>query len=169
MPPRLETVYNGPIAPLEPVRKSVHVRANAARAFKVFTEGLDSWWPRTHHIGSSPMTRAIIEGRVGGLCYSEQEDGTTCPWATVLEWDPPHRYVMAWNITPSWKFEPDPERSSEVEVRFLPQPDDSTIVELEHRFLERHGDGADIMRSSVDSPGGWNGLLHMFKEKVELS
>ena len=56
------------------VRRSVRVRANVERAFRVYTAELDSWWPKTHHIGSSPMTRAVMEGHVGGRCYSEQAD-----------------------------------------------------------------------------------------------
>ena len=79
----------------EPVRKSITVRANADHAFRVFTEGFDSWWPRGHHIGKSPLKKAIIEGKAGGRCYSEQMDGTECDWGRILVWDPPRRFVMA--------------------------------------------------------------------------
>jgi hypothetical protein len=72
-----------------PVRKSITVNAGIERAFQVFTDGIDSWWPRSHHIGKSPMTRIIVEPRAGGRCYSEQEDGTDCDWGTVLTWEPP--------------------------------------------------------------------------------
>ncbi len=150
-----------------PVRQSIRVRASAARAFQVYTEGLDSWWPRTHHIGSSPMTKAVLEGRVGGRCYSEQADGTECEWGRILVWEPPHRLVMAWQVTPTWQYEPDLAKCSEVEVRFTPSPDGSTYVELEHRHFERHGDGGDAMRTAVAEPDGWNGLLRLFGERLE--
>ena len=65
-----------------PVRKTVTVKASVERAFEVFTSDFDSWWPRSHHIGKSPMTKAIIEEKVGGRCYSEQVDGTECDWGT---------------------------------------------------------------------------------------
>ena len=58
------------------VRKTVTVKMGVDRSFRLFTEEFDSWWPRTHHIGKSPMKRAIIEGRKGGRCYTEQVDGT---------------------------------------------------------------------------------------------
>src|SRR6476661_787964 len=99
---------------LAPVQKSITVRASVEKAFRVFTSDFDSWWPRSHHIGKSPMKRAIIEGRVGGRCYTEQEDGTDCPWGTIVEWDPPHRFMLAWQITHAWGFEPDRSKSSEV-------------------------------------------------------
>ena len=60
---------------VSPVRKSVTVKASVERAFEVFTSDFDSWWPRTHHIGKTPMTRGILEGRAGGRCYTEHVDG----------------------------------------------------------------------------------------------
>ncbi len=149
-----------------PVRKSVTVNASAEHAFRVFTEGFDTWWPRSHHIGSSPMEKAIVEGRAGGRLYSRQVDGTDCDWGRVLVWEPPRRVVFAWQITPEWKYEPDMSRSSEVEITFTPDGG-ATRVDLEHRHFERHGAGAAAMRDAVDSPGGWGGLLKMFVERAE--
>jgi uncharacterized protein YndB with AHSA1/START domain len=152
-----------------PVSKSITVKASADRAFEVFTAGFDTWWPRTHHIGKSPMKKAIIEGKVGGRCYSEQIDGTDCDWGQILVWEPPQRFVIAWQISPGWGYEPDLTKSSEVEVRFTPEPDGSTRVDLEHRHFQRHGAGAEAMRTAVDSTGGWGGLLQLFAEKVGQS
>jgi uncharacterized protein YndB with AHSA1/START domain len=151
----------------EPVRKSVSVRANAAHAFQVFTQGMDSWWPRSHHIGSSPIKRVVVEGGKDGAIYTEQEDGTRCPWGTVLAWEPPHRFVMAWQVNPDWQYEPDPSKCSEVEVRFTPVDDGTTLVELEHRDFERHGGAFDQMRKQVNSDGGWGSLMDLFRGKAE--
>jgi uncharacterized protein YndB with AHSA1/START domain len=150
-----------------PVRKSISVRASADHAFRVFTEGFDTWWPRGHHIGTAPLKKAVIEGRVGGRCYNEQTDGADCSWGTVLVWEPPHRFVLAWQITPQWQYEPDLAKSSEVEFRFTPEPDGSTRVDLEHRHFHRHGAGADSMRQGVDSPDGWGALLGLFAARAE--
>lgn len=152
---------------MRPVRKTVTVKASAERAFRVFTEGIDTWWPRGHHMGKSPMKKAVIEARAGGRCFSEQIDGTDCDWGQVLVWEPPHRFVMAWQVTPAWGYEPDVAKSSEVEVRFTPEADGSTRVDLEHRHFERHGAGADTMRTAIDGPNGWNGLLQLFRARVE--
>ena len=154
-------------ATIAPVRRSVRVRANAARAFKVFTHEIDSWWPKTHHIGSSPMTRAVIEGRVGGRCYGEQEDGTDCPWGQILVWEPPTRFVLAWQVTPDWKYQPDLAQSSEVEVTFTPVDDGSTLVELEHRNFEHHGEGGLNMREQVNQAGGWGSLMELYRESAD--
>jgi len=150
-----------------PVRKTVVVKASPERAFRVFTEGIDTWWPRTHHIGKSPSTGGFIEGRVGGRCYSTHEDQSECDWGKVLEWDPPRRFVMAWQVTPAWQYEPDVAKSSEVEVRFTAQTDGFTRVDLEHRYFERHGAGSDVMRNVVDGPGGWGGMLESYRTVTE--
>jgi uncharacterized protein YndB with AHSA1/START domain len=151
-----------------PVRKTVTVKASAAHAFRVFTEGFDSWWPRTHHIGASPMTRAIVEGFAGGRCYNEQADHTECDWGRVLTWDPPHRLVIAWMISNEWKFEPDLAKASEVDVRFTQNPDGTTRVDLEHHYFTRHGAGWETHRNMVDTPdGGWYGLLLIFAKQAE--
>jgi uncharacterized protein YndB with AHSA1/START domain len=133
-------------------------------AFKVFTEGFDTWWPRSHHIGKQPMTKAVIETRPGGRCYGQQADGTDADWGRVLVWDPPHRLVIAWHVTAEWQFEPDASKASEVEVRFTPEADGSTRVDLEHRHFERHGVGAEAIRTAVGSTGGWSGLLAMYRD-----
>jgi uncharacterized protein YndB with AHSA1/START domain len=151
---------------LEPVRKSIVVETDSESAFNLFTAGFDSWWPRSHHIGSSPMKRAVIEGFPGGRCYSEQEDGTDCRWGQILVWEPPHRFVMAWMITHEWGYQPDAAQASEVDVRFIPAGDGATRVELEHRHLERHGAGGETMRTAVDSPGGWGSLLEMYAKRA---
>jgi len=149
------------------VRKSIVVNATVDHAFKVFTEGYDSWWPRSHHIGKSPMTKAIIEGKVGGRCYTEQQDGTECDWGQVLVWEPPHRLTFAWQITHEWGYQPDLAQSSEVEIRFTAEPGGGTRVDLEHRHFERHGAGGDDMRMKVDATNGWGGLLELFKQTAE--
>jgi uncharacterized protein YndB with AHSA1/START domain len=150
-----------------PVRRSITVKASAERAFEVFTAGFDTWWPRSHHIGKAPLKRAILEGRVGGRCYSEQTDGTECDWAQVTAWEPPRRFVMAWMINSQWQYEPDIAKSSEVEVRFTPESDGSTRVDLEHRHFERTGAGWEAMRAMIDQPGGWGVTLQLFAAEAE--
>ena len=145
-----------------PVRKSVTVRASAEHAFAVFTQGFDSWWPRSHHVGESPLATAVIEGRVGGRCFGRSIDGTECPWGRVTAWEPPRRFVFAWMLDGGWKYNPDVAKASEVEVTFTPVGDGSTRVDLEHRHFERHGESGAQVRAGVDSPNGWGDLLRLY-------
>lgn len=149
-----------PTETLAPVLKSVVVNAPQQKAFKIFTEFFGGWWPSTHHIGKQPYETAILEGKLGGRWYERATDGTECEWGRVLAWDPPSKVVLSWNLQPDWQYDPDPAKASEVEVRFIPETAASTRVELEHRNLERHGDGGVKLRGSVD--GGWGDIVAMF-------
>jgi uncharacterized protein YndB with AHSA1/START domain len=150
-----------------PVRKSITVKTNVNRAFTVFTAGFHTWWPKSHHIGNAPMKKGIIQGFKGGRCYSEQIDGTECDWGTVLAWEPPYRLVFSWQITVNWTYEPDLAKASEVEVTFTPQDDGSTLVELEHRYFDRHGEGFEKMREGVGSPNGWGAMMQLYLVSAE--
>jgi uncharacterized protein YndB with AHSA1/START domain len=148
-----------------PVRKSVRVGAPPGRAFKVFTDGIGRWWPKTHHIGAADLDALVIEPKAGGRWYERGVDGSECDVGKVLVWEPPARLVLAWQLTADWKF--DPALITEVEVRFIADGADATRVELEHRDLERYGERADGFRATIDSPDGWSGLLQLFKQTAE--
>lgn len=145
------------------VRKSITVAASPDRAFRVFTEGMSSWWPLvSHHIGKVDATDAVVEPFTGGRWFERGADGSTCDWGRVLSWEPPHRLVLSWEISADWQH--DASLQTEVEVRFIAEGS-STRVELEHR-LQRFGDRAEEMRGIFDSPGGWTGLLQAFADRV---
>jgi len=146
------------------VRISIVVDAPIERAFSVFTEGMGSWWPAEHHILEADLAEMVFERRAGGRIYDRGVDGSECRWARVLAYEPPNRLVFSWDISLQWKLETDPEKTSEVEVRFVSEGADRTRVELEHRKLERHGEGWEQMRDAVGSPGGWGHGLGMFAD-----
>jgi uncharacterized protein YndB with AHSA1/START domain len=144
------------------VQTSITVDAPIERAFSVFTEGIGKWWNKDHHILQGELAEMVFEPRVGGNIYDRAVDGSESRWARVLAYDPPDRVVFSWDINTSWQIESDHEKTSEVEVRFTPQGEDRTLVELEHRNLERHGEGWEGMRDAVGSQGGWS--LEAFAE-----
>jgi uncharacterized protein YndB with AHSA1/START domain len=84
----------------------------------------------------------------------------------VLAYEPPSRVVFSWDIDLGWKIETDPDKTSEVEVRFTSDGPDRTRVELEHRNLDRHGAGWERMRDAVGSPDGWGAGLQRFASVV---
>jgi uncharacterized protein YndB with AHSA1/START domain len=137
------------------VQTSVTVEAPAERAFEVFTGDMKSWWPPEHHILASELVDTVVEPRTGGALYDVGADGNSCQWGTVVAFEPPSRFVFQWNVSLQWQVELDPAKSSEVEVRFIPEGPSTTRVELEHRNLERHGEGWESMRDAVGSDTGW--------------
>ena len=141
---------------------SITVDVGVERAFSVFTDGIDSWWPREHTIGEAPLAEMVLEPRVGGRAYGRDVNGGESDWGRVLVYESPTRIVISWDINLQWTREADPDRASEVEVRFQTDGPGRTRVELEHRHLDRHGDGWERMRDAVGSPEGWNSGLALF-------
>ena len=148
------------------VRTSIVVDASQQLAFDVFTQDMGGWWPPDHHILEGELAEMVFELREGGRIYDVGVDGSECQWARVLAFEPPERVVISWDITTHWKLETDPARTSEVEVRFVAEGPERTRVELEHRHLDRHGEGWQNMRGAVGSPGGWQGGLQRFAEHL---
>jgi uncharacterized protein YndB with AHSA1/START domain len=148
------------------VQHSIIVEAPIDRAFSVFTEGIGSWFPSEYNLLDVEIAERVFEPRAGGRIYDRGTDGTECHWGRVLACDPPDQVVFSWDISPQWQIESDPEKASEVEVRFYSEAPDRTRVELEHRNLDRHGDGWEQTRASVAGDGGWPGCLQAFAERL---
>jgi uncharacterized protein YndB with AHSA1/START domain len=149
------------------VRAEVVVDAPLERAFSVFTEGFGSFKPPEHNLLEVEIAETIFEPQVGGYLYDRGVDGSECRWARVLAYEPPQRVVLSWNISPQWQLETDLEKTSEWEVRFVAEAPYRTRVELEHRNLERHGEGWEEEREGVAGEGGWPLYLQRFAEVVK--
>ena len=146
------------------VQTSVVVEAPIDRAFRVFTEDFGSFKPPEHNMLGVEIAETVFEPRVGGHLYDRGVDGSECRWARILVYEPPRRVVFSWDISPYWKVEHDLNKTSEVEVRFIAETDQRTRVELEHRNLERHGDGWEGVRDGVAGDGGWPLYLRRYAE-----
>ena len=146
------------------VRTQVVVEASIERAFRVFTEQFGSFKPPEHNLLSAEIAETVFEPRVGGALYDRGVDGSECRWARVLAYEPPNRVVFSWDISPQWQLETDLEKTSEVEVHFVTETPERTRVELEHRNLERHGEGWEAVREGVGGEGGWPLYLQRFAD-----
>ena len=114
-----------------------------------------------------PVTdETVFQTHVGGHVYDRGVDGSECRWARVLALDPPHRVVISWDISPRWQLEPDPARASEVEVRFIELGPEHTRVEIEHRHIDRHGDGWRGEAAALAADDAWPLYLRRFADVV---
>jgi uncharacterized protein YndB with AHSA1/START domain len=154
-------------SPTTAVRTSIVVDAPPERAFAVFTEDIGSWWPKEHHVLQAPLSHMVFEPKVGGNVYDVGTDGSESRWARVLAYEPPDRVVFSWDLSVQFQLETDPAKTSEVEVRFVPEGEGRTRVELEHRHIDRHGEGWEGLRDAVGSPGGWGLGLGAFAHLVQ--
>jgi uncharacterized protein YndB with AHSA1/START domain len=148
------------------VRSTIVVEAPIERAFRVFTEGFGRFKPPEHNLLGVEIAETIFEPRVGGHLYDRGVDGSECRFARILAYEPPTRVVFSWDINPQWQIETDPAKTSEVEVRFVADTAQRTRVELEHRHLERHGDGWEGVRAGVGGDDGWRLYLRRYAELI---
>jgi uncharacterized protein YndB with AHSA1/START domain len=148
------------------IRLAIVVEAPIERAFRVFTEDFDRVKPRDHNMLATEIAETVFEPHVGGRVYDRGVDGSECQWARVLAFEPPNRVVFSWDISPQWQLESDLERASEVEVHFVAESAERTRVELEHRNLDRHGEGWEGVRDAVGGDGGWPIYLQRFSELI---
>ena len=146
------------------VRSEIVVEAPIERAFSVFVEQFDRIKPREHNLLAVDIAETVLEPREGGRIYDRGVDGSECPWARVLAFEPPRRLVFSWDIGPTWQLETDPARASEVEIRFVAESPERTRVELEHRHLERHGQGWEGVRDGVGATDGWPLYLQRYTD-----
>lgn len=148
------------------VRHEIVVDASIDRAFAAFVERFGDFKPPEHNLLGAPITETRFEPKVGGHIYDRDADGNECRWARVLAYEPPHRVVFSWDISPRWQLEADESNASEVEVRFVAETADRTRLELEHRHLDRHGPDWEALRGAVDSEGGWPLYLTRYSDLV---
>src|ERR1700744_31806 len=140
---------------VEPIRKSIVVDIGVQRAFALFVDQFDAIKPREHNLLPVPIAETVFEPRAGGHVYDVGIDGSRCEWSRVLAYEPPSRLVISWDIGPTWQLEADPAKASEVEVRFIAESDARTRGGLDHRHLDRHGEGWQAVADGVDGDAGW--------------
>lgn len=150
-----------------PIRKRLRVKASLDKAFDTFVAGMGDWWLKGHSLLQSPQKDVVIEPRAGGRWYEIGEDGSEQSWGKVLGWERPDRVILAWQLNAEWTY--DPEFETSVEVRFTPDGD-HTIVDFEHRDLERFGENAEAVRGDFDTgmDGGWGQLLAGYRQRAEM-
>ena len=100
---------------------------------------------------------------MGGHIYDRGVDGSECHWARVLAYEPPDRLVFSWDISPHGSPRPIPSGPARSRSASSPRRE-RTRVELEHRHLDRHGDGWEGMREGVDSGDGWPLYLRRYAD-----
>ena len=144
-----------------PIRKSLRVKAGRQKAFDTFV-AMGGWWMKSHSLVPSGQKDVIIEPRAGGRWYETGNDGAEHEWGKVIAFEAPDRLLLIWSLNAEFAY--DPAFETTVEVRFS-EDGDHTLVEFEHRDLERFGDKADETRQGMD--GGWGELLAGYQKAAE--
>jgi hypothetical protein len=137
---------------IEPLRKQLKVGLSQEQAFRLFTEGIDKWWPlATHSVGKDQAESCYFEGWTGGRIMEVLKDGSQAEWGKVLVWKPYELVKFHWYPGQT------ADTSQEVTVKFNDLKEGGALVELIHTGWETLGDAAQSARAGYDS--GWDFVL----------
>jgi uncharacterized protein YndB with AHSA1/START domain len=140
------------------VRESVRVDLPPEEAFRLFTQGINQWWPleEGYSYGGDRAREIFLEPTEGGRFYERFVDGDELQVGTVRVCSPPDRILFTWK-SPDWQ------AKTEVDVRFVAE-DLGTTVQLEHSGFERLGpDGESIARRWGR---GWPRVIQAFTARA---
>ena len=144
---------------MDSIKRTIPTGISATEAYARFVHELNNWWPRQYTWAQDKLQQISIDGCRGGFCHETGPYGFRCDWGRVLDLNAGDFIVFSWQISPARVPEPDPAKASEISVRFLP----GEIV-FEHRYFERHGEGAEAYRQMMDTDKGWDYMLRCFTD-----
>jgi uncharacterized protein YndB with AHSA1/START domain len=132
----------------------VHVPLSPAEAFRLFTDGIQQWWPleEGYSYGGERANEVHLEARVGGRFFERFVDGDEFQVGRVMVCEPPDRLLFTWR-------DPDWTAQTEVEVTFTAEGD-GTRVSLSHRGFDRLG--PDWETIAARWAGGWPRVIGAF-------
>jgi hypothetical protein len=145
---------------IEPIRRSFVVACSPEHAFTTWTGKASAWWPPEHTVSHEKGAKIVFEPHVGGRIFERTDNGEEIDWGKITTWDPPRRVGYLWHIAT------DPAGATDVDIAFVPLPDQSTRVEIEHRGWERLGERGESWRDANTS--GWDGVLPAYVAACSL-
>jgi len=143
---------------IEPVEKSLSLKANPARAFAHFTDNIAVWWPlAVHSLSHENAKDLVFEAKEGGRIYEIDVTGREREWGRVKVCEAPHRLVFSWVLEK-------PADATEIEVTFEDDGKGGTNFKLVHRGWLETKSGAE-RREMYD--GGWAPVLDAYRESLK--
>ena len=141
----------------EILRREIALNCSPAHAFRVFTEQVDLWWPRSHRRDRG-ATLIFEPGEAGRLV----ERGATGEWtmARITGFDPPARLSLDW-------FPGSPQAPTHVEVAFNGS-ETGTTVTIVHQPLT--AGAAEIWpRRVAQFVVGWDTVLPALRAFIDAN
>jgi hypothetical protein len=127
-------------------------------AFRLFTDGINRWWPLlTHSVGEEQAETCYFEGWVGGRIYEVMKDGNQAEWGRVLVWEPPVR------VTFSWHPGREAQTAQQVTVTFSEVPG-GALLDLVHSGWETLGESAQAIWENYQT--GWDFVLGKYASQA---
>ena len=137
------------------------------RAFAVFTEDFGAFKPPEHNMLGVEIAETVFEPRVGGYLYDRGVDGSECRWARVLAYEPPHRVLLSWDISPHWQLRPTRRRPASGRPASSPKPRSAPASRLSTAASTATATGWEGVREGVAGDQGWPLYLQRYAERLQ--
>lgn len=132
-----------------PVEKTLTLPLPPEDAFRLFTQGIDRWWPKDSHSTSAgdgaAARRVEVEPGQGGRILETRHDGEVTEWGRIRDWVPGERLRYSWHPGR------DASEATEVELRFTADAI-GCRVDLTHT-------GFDALAARAQYASGWDTVL----------
>ena len=143
------------MTPIPPIVRQVIVNADPPMAFDVFTGCIGRWWPLADFgVYGEGATVSIEDGDIVEVSPA----GERSTWGSVTRWERGVAVAFTWHPAK------DPDRASQVEVKFNAAGPGITLVTLEHRGWEVFSD-PEAARQEYDH--GWPIVLDGYRRETE--
>lgn len=140
---------------VDSIKQKMEIQCSIDKAFELFTNGFETWWPREYSRFQAGMKSICIEPKVGGRCTEVDPEGFQLDWGRVLEQRPPEQLTFTWQIGSDRFPQLNPEHSSKIDIVFKAISDSVTEILFEHRDIHRHDEGAQAYRDTLNFEYGW--------------
>lgn len=151
------------------VRCTHELQAAPDVVYNMFTARLGDWWPLAYTFSGADCAAAEVETKKGGEWYERTIRGERISWGKVKLIEPGRRLILEFGIGADRKPVPSA-RSSTVEILFEGVPHSSgTLVAIEHRDFDRHGEVGAQMCENMGSAQGWPLILAELGRAVRLT
>lgn len=134
----------------DPINKSLIVPLTPTEAFALFTDDIDTWWPKGTHSVSGEKAKLKFPNHKGGEITETDENGVITIWGRLIAYDPSKYLAFSWYPGRTEK------EATVVTVTFT-QTQDGTRCDLTHGGFDILGDTADAVSTSYLH--GWNMVL----------
>jgi uncharacterized protein YndB with AHSA1/START domain len=134
----------------EPLRFPIEVACPVAHAFSVWPSGIATWWPADHTVTGERGLSVVLEPRVAGRMFERTAGGAEQDWGEITVGEPPSRLEYRWFLRS------DRADATDVAIRYGPDGDDATRVEITHSGWEWLGTRGGAWRER--NPQGWSTL-----------
>ena len=81
----------------DPINKSLTVPLDTEAAFALFTDEIDTWWPKESHSVKGAASKITFPDHKGGNIIETAADGSASIWGTIIAYDPATYLAFTWH------------------------------------------------------------------------